>query len=127
MPIPLILWGLGAAAVAGLGLGAKAAYDNSEANDANDNAASIFASAENKLNDIREQTNISLEDYGSKKLNAFQTKIGKFVSLFEQLQNIEIEKNPELDRLQLGDSTNISFANLKESYNAISCRTSDLI
>lgn len=123
MPIPLILWGLGAVAVAGLGLGVKAACDNSEANDTNEGAQRIFNQAERKLEETRVQTNTSLESYGTQKLEAFEKKIGTFVNLYDQLKNVEISRSTELDNLQLGDFTNVSIADIKQSYNALTSIT----
>lgn len=123
MPIPFILWGLGAVAVAGLGLGAKAVSDNSDANDINEDAESISYRAEKKLENKKKSINKSLENYGEQKLDAFETKIGKFISLYDKLHNVEISRSTELDNLQLGEFSSVKIADIKQSYNALSSMT----
>ncbi len=127
MPLPLIVWGLGAAAAAGLGLGAKAVVDNNKANEINEDAQKISRKAEIKLQETKQSTNSLLENYGKQKLEAFETKIGKFVKLFGQLKNVEIERSTELDNLNIGNFSQVDFADIKESYSALSSITQGFV
>ncbi len=124
MPLPLIaLWGLGAVAVTGLGYGVKGAIDNSDANDINSEAQNISYEAQNKLETTKNDTNTALSNYGQSKLDAFEKRIGTFVTLFDQLKNVEISRSTELDNLQLGNFTSVNFADIKESYSTLSSIT----
>lgn len=122
MPLPLVVWGLGAAA-AGLGLGVKAACDNNKANDVNEEAESIIYAATQKLENTKKETNGALENYGQDKLDVFSTHIGTFVQLYDKIRNTELRRSKELDNLQLGNFTSVSFADIKDSYNTLSSIT----
>ena len=86
MPLPLIpiLIGAGAAAL-GIGKGAKAIHDNSEAKDINADAQSIINSARLNLENARNTTQSYLEALGEKKIDICQKSLADFVRKFERI------------------------------------------
>jgi hypothetical protein len=119
MPLPLII---GAAAIAGIYgavKGISGAVDHSNAKDINSDASSMVESANRKVEDQRQSTNSTLEDYGQRKLRAFNGVIVEFIETYERLKNVELGENPELDKLTAGDFSNKTLAGLRQDYQAL--------
>jgi len=120
MPIPLIIGAVAAAAgLYGVAKGVSGAIDHSNASDINDNARSMVNSANQKVEDRRKSTNATLEDYGQRKLRAFNGVIAEFIETFGTLKNVDTIQTPELDKLNLGDFSNQTLSGLREDYQAL--------
>ncbi len=120
MPIPIIV-GVAAAgaAVYGAVKGTQGAIAQSDAKDLNSSAQSMVDNANEKLNAQREATNKIIEDYGSRKLRAFDGIISDFIVTFEKLKNVELERSAELDRLELTNFNSKVFEGLKSDYELL--------
>lgn len=91
MPLPLILIGIAVGSgLIGLGSGAKAASDTSKARRIREDSEEEFKEAETKLIEGKSATQKQLEQLGETKLRAWDTQLGRFVKLFEQIRNVEI-------------------------------------
>ncbi|MGD9661116.1 MAG: hypothetical protein AB7U63_07570 [Porticoccaceae bacterium] len=120
MPLPLII---GAAAITaglyGAVKSASGAIDHREAANINDSAESIVESANQKIENHRKRTNFTLEDYGQRKLRAFNGVIADFIETFEHIKNVELSENPEVDKLATGDFSSTTLKGLRQDYNAL--------
>ena len=120
MPIPLIIGAVAAAAgIYGAAKGVSGAIDHSNAKDLNNDARSMVDAANHKVEAQRKAANATLEDYGQRKLRAFNGVIGEFIETFERLKNIELSQSPELDKLNAGDFSNKTLAGLRQDYQAL--------
>ena len=103
MPLPLIviLGGIlaGGTAVTGIVKGGKAIMDNSEANDVNDRAQSIYDKAKRNLEAARNVTGKALEDFGNKKMDCCQFTLKQFIELYKKIHNIEAAASAGIDEL----------------------------
>lgn len=87
MPIPLIIGAVAAAAgIYGAAKGVSGAMDHSNAKDINNDARSLVDSANLKVEEQRKATNAVLEDYGQRKLRAFNGVVAEFIETFERLK-----------------------------------------
>ena len=118
--IPL-LFAVPAAATALYGLykGGKAVIDHSDAGTTNDDARVLIDKATKLVDEQRTATNRVLEDYGSRKLRAFNGPIANFIGTFGKLKNVEDIRTPELDKLQIGEFSSVSLEGLKEDYELL--------
>lgn len=98
--IPIVL-GIGAvgSAIFGVSKGAKAISDNNEANDVNERARRLHDLIKARLQEARDKSRNALEALGKKKLHMCEVPIGKFVTLFEKVKNIELAESEGLDEL----------------------------
>lgn len=96
MPLPLLLIPAVLAVAGGIGAGAKAAIDNSEANDINTEAERIFDAAKDKLSKQKDRTMKTLEKLGELKLRSWDKQMGLFTERFGLLRNVELEGNPDI-------------------------------
>lgn len=120
MPIPLIIGAVAAAAgIYGAAKGVSGAMDHSNARDINSDARSLVDSANLKVEEQRKATNAVLEDYGQRKLRAFNGVVAEFIETFERLKNIELSQSPELDKLNAGDFSNKTLTGLRQDYQAL--------
>ncbi|MCM2479863.1 hypothetical protein [Serpentinimonas maccroryi] len=120
MPIPLIVGVAAAAAgIYGAVKGVRGAIDHSNAKDINTDARSMVKSACETVEDQRKLTNSILEDYGQRKLRAFNGVIADFIETFERLKNVELSQSPELDKLAAGDFSNRTLSGLRQNYQAL--------
>lgn len=115
--IPLII--LGGMALYGAGKALVAVSDQSDASDINTSAENLIYNAKNTVEAQRENTEKVLQDYGNRKLRAFNGPIADFINNFGQLKNVEISDSPELDKLQLGDFSEKSLEDLKTDYQLL--------
>ncbi|WP_422418989.1 hypothetical protein [Pseudomonas sp. GZD-222] len=120
MPLPLII-GVAAAAAGlyGAAKGVSGAIDHSNAKDLNNDARSMVESANQKVEDQRQNANKTLEDYGQRKLRAFNGIIAEFIETYERLKNVQLGQSPELDKLTAGDFSNKALAGLRQDYQAL--------
>jgi hypothetical protein len=117
MPIPLIL--AGAVGLYGVYKGVSGAIDHTKADDVNSDAKSMVDSANQKVEVQRKSTNAVLEDYGSRKLRAFNGAISDFIDTFGRLKNVESIKTPELDNLNISDFSTVSLTSMREDYQLL--------
>ena len=94
MPLPLIpLAGIGVALLAG-GYGVKkgidAYSDSEEADELNEEAQKLLGKAERRLKRNRSNCKKQLEELGRLKFSIWDRQLGRFVSLFEQIRNVEV-------------------------------------
>lgn len=120
MPIPLLIGAaVGAAAFYGVTKGFSGAIDHSDATDINRDADSIASAAKKKVDQHRQSTNQILEDYGQRKLRAFNGVVADFIDTFSRLKNVELVQSPELEKLNSGDFTQATLTGLRQDYNAL--------
>lgn len=117
MAVPLIL--AGALGLYGIYKGVNGAIDHNNSSDVNTDAKLMVDSANRKVEEQREATNAVLEDYGSRKLRAFNGVINDFIDIFGRLKNVESIKTPELDKLNIGDFSNVSLNGLRNDYQLL--------
>ena len=101
LPLIPILIGVAAAGTGGWGIfkGAKAVSDNNEANDVNDRARRLYDDIQDRLKKAREKSKKALEALGNKKIHVCEVPVGRFVTLFEKVKNIELSGSEGLDEL----------------------------
>ncbi len=117
MPVPIILGTIAAgSALYGAYKGVSGVIDHRSANDINDDAKTIVDTANERVDAQRKSTNAVLEDYGARKLRAFNGIIADFIETFGCLKNVESIHTPELDKLNLGDFSTVSLQGLKDDY-----------
>lgn len=120
MPIPIILGAIaGGTAIYGMVKGVKGVIDQNEAKEINGDAHSIVNNANHQVDRQRNATNSVLNDYGERKLRAFNGIIPNFIDAFSALKNVDLINTPELDRLNLGDFSSNSLAGLKNDYDLL--------
>lgn len=116
MPLPLLVpIALGALGLIGVGKTVKAVIDTSTANDIGRAAQEKATRAEEFLNVRREECNAVLRDYGEMKLQALQSEVASFVDLFRQIKNVHVAQSAELERLQVGNFTEVTLGDLRHS------------
>lgn len=120
MPLPLII---GAAAVAagvyGAAKGAKGVVDHNKAKGINQDARTLVDSVNQGVENSRKLVNSTLEDYGQRKLRAFNSVIADFIDTFGRLKNVEITQSVELDKLNLSDFSTDVLSGLRKDYQAL--------
>lgn len=117
MPVPIILGTIAAgSALYGAYKGVSGVINHRSANDINDDAKTIVDTANERVDEQRKSTNAVLEDYGARKLRAFNGIIADFIETFGCLKNVESIHTPELDKLNLGDFSTVSLQGLKDDY-----------
>lgn len=120
MPIPLIIGAVAAAAgLYGAAKGVSGAMDHSNAKDLNNDAQALVNTANQKVEDQRKKTNNTLEDYGQRKLRAFNGVVAEFIETYERLKNVELSQSPELDKLNAGDFSSKTMVGLRQDYQAL--------
>ena len=118
MPIPLIVWGLGAAVAATTAtIAIKGKMDSNEADDVAYEARRIIENANETLEDKRVETSNAFEEFARKKLKAQEDRIGRFLISFRKLHNIDFTRNSSLDRLQVGDYAPMGLNAIESSYS----------
>jgi phage-related tail protein len=111
---------LGVAGIFGLGKTVKAFVDNNEANDIAKSAQSIVADAERALATAKAVCNEGLKQYGDQKIGVVNVQVREFVNAFGQLKNVRLSHSPELDRLAVGDFTEVSLDELRHTCSFVS-------
>ena len=93
MPIPLLF--IGAAAImgaTGVGMSAKAGFDQSHAKSINDNSNMRIDNAAKRLDYLRKQCGASLQNLGEEKVFVLNNSIRFFLDAFMQLKNVDFEE-----------------------------------
>lgn len=120
MAIPIIIGAVAiGSALYGAYKGGKGAVDQSDASDINDSAKSMVVAANRKVDEQRKITDAVLQDYGSRKLRAFDGVIADFIDSFGRLKNVELVQTHELDKLNVGDFTTETFPDLRRDYQSL--------
>ena len=120
MAIPLVfLVPAAISGVYGLVKGGSAIKDRISAGKINNNAEAMVEAARTHVEQHRKATECVLEDYGSRKLRAFNGVINDFIESFGKLKNVEIANSPELDRLQVGGDSKAVLASLRSDYQSL--------
>lgn len=120
MAIPIIVGVAAAAAgIYGAVKGVSGALDHSNAKDMNNNARSLVETANEKVEVQRKVINNVLEDYGQRKLRAFNGVIADFIETFERLKNVDLGQSPELDKLTVGEFNKEVLGGLRSDYQAL--------
>lgn len=113
MVLPLIL--LGAAVAAG-GFGLKQGYDavsdSSQAAGLREDAKEIYDNAFHSLSYEKDKTRDILSDLGRLKLETWQDHLGRFVTLYGQLKNVELKGKASVEELGKIDAPIISQSDL---------------
>ncbi|WP_308923488.1 hypothetical protein [Janthinobacterium sp. J1-1] len=117
MAVPLLL-GVPAAATALYGIykSVNGVMDQNKASNLNTDAKSMADAANERVDRQRKDTNAVLEDYGTRKLRAFNGVIADFIATFGRLKNVDVVNTPELDKLNLGDFSSVGLQGLKDDY-----------
>lgn len=114
MPIPFLLGGAAVAAgLLGVKKGADAIINNSEAKELLETAEIKFNKKKNELENIRVNTNDSLECLGELKLKSWSEDLGRFIDLMDHIKNVELTGEASTDEL-LKRNINISAKELVE-------------
>lgn len=103
----------------GLVKGAKAMVDHSDASSKNNNAHLLVQESIKSVDEQRGATNTMLEDYGSRKLRAFNGPIAEFITTFGRLKNVDAIYAPGLDKLSVGDFSAASLKGLELDYRLL--------
>ena len=116
MPLPLLLV---VPALAGIGLfGAKKGYDaysdDAKARNLNQEAEDIFEKEMRRLKTSRTQCTEELEALGRQKFEIWDRQLGRFVSLMEQMRNVELLGSPEISQLGANAFSRAELAQMKE-------------
>ncbi|GAB4536981.1 MAG: hypothetical protein Tsb0014_25290 [Pleurocapsa sp.] len=115
MVLPFIL---GAAAigagVTGIKKGIDAVSDNSKAQQLQEDARAAYETTERDLKYFRRNTTESLEKLGKLKLNVWDQQLGRFVRLFEQLKNVELNGQANVGEL---NATKFTIEELRQMKN----------
>jgi len=114
--VPILIFGTVAAGLYGVVKGASGAKDHSDASKMNDSAQSIVDGANRQVDEQRKATNWILEEYGARKLRAFNGTISDFLEIFGRLKNVELVGTPELDKLNVGDFSTKTLQGLRDDY-----------
>lgn len=101
-------------ALYGLKKGGDAYSDNKKAHSIGSQAQDLFKNAEADLKLAREETRATMEKLGERKLVVWDEQIGRFVSLFERLRNVELEGQPHVDGLDVAPPSREELAEMKE-------------
>lgn len=120
MPIPIIIGAAAAAAgVYGAVKGISGAIDHNDAKNINNDAESMVNSAQRKIEEHRESTNRTIEDYGQRKLRAFNGVVSDFIDTFGMLKNVELTNSPELEKLNANNFSDTTLVELRQNYQAL--------
>ena len=114
MPFPLIPIIFAAGALFAAKKGYDAYSDNAEANSLNQEAKDIYEKDKRRLKTARTQCTNALEALGRQKLDIWDRQLGRFVSLMEQMRNVELRGSPEIDKLGANAFSKAELAQMKE-------------
>ncbi len=115
--LPLVL--LGGVGLYGVAKTISAGVDHFDASQVNDSAQAVMSKSLNRLERQRKNTAIVVEDFGARKLRAFNGVIEEFIRVYGRLKNIETIAGPEIDRMQLCDAPAHLLEDLKNEYQAL--------
>lgn len=120
MPIPIIIGAIAAASgIYGIAKGVSGAKDHSNAKDLNQSAQSLVDSANENIENSRKSTNSTIEDYGQRKLRAFNGVISDFIETYGRLKEVNLVASQELEKLNAGDFSTTTLAGLQHDYEVL--------
>ncbi|MEL0578326.1 hypothetical protein AACK17_07215 [Pectobacterium punjabense] len=120
MPIPIIIGAVAAAAgIYGIAKGVSGAIDHSNASDINESAKSMVDNINQRIDDSRKSANKNIEDYGQRKLRAFNGVISDFIETFRHLKDVDLVGSQELEKLNAGDFSTTTLAGLQQNYQML--------
>lgn len=120
MPIPIIIGAVAAAAgIYGIAKSVGGVKDHHDAKSFNEDAQSMINDISAQIESNRETTNKTIEDYGQRKLRAFNGIINEFIVTFSRLQNVELTHSSELKKLNAGDFSSTTLSGLKQDYQML--------
>lgn len=120
MPVPLIIGAAAAAAALyGTTKGVSGAISHKNAQNINKDATTAVDRASQELDEQRKITNKIIEDYGQRKLRAFNGTISEFIEHFERIKNVDLTQSPEFEKLNAEDFTSQTLPDLKQNYQAL--------
>lgn len=120
MPVPIILGAVAAGtALYGAYKGVSGVIDQSNASDINKEARTTVDKANSEVDFQRQSTSKTLEEYGKRKLRAFDSVIEDFLVTFGRLKNVELIDSPELEKLKMEDFSNKTLSGLRGDYQAL--------
>ncbi|MCA6952113.1 MULTISPECIES: hypothetical protein [Pectobacterium] len=120
MPIPIIIGAVAAAAgLYGIAKGVSGAKDHSDASDINDSAKSMVDNTNQRIDEKRQSTNKHIEDYGQRKLRAFNGVISDFIETYSRLKNVNLVGSKELEKLNAGDFSTTTLEGLQQNYQML--------
>lgn len=120
MPVPIILGAVAAGtALYGAYKGVSGVIDQSNASDINKEASATVDKANSEVDVQRQSTSKTLEEYGKRKLRAFDSVIEDFLVIFGRLKNVELIDSPELEKLKMEDFSNKTLSGLRGDYQAL--------
>ena len=115
MPLPVLFIAVPAVlGSAGVGLTAKAGFDQHTAKKLNDKSNSRIENAGLRLERLREECGISLQKLGEEKVYVLNNSIKKFVDLFSQLKNVDFTNSIGLEELKKFHIDKKEFDELEE-------------
>ncbi|MDR2523435.1 MAG: hypothetical protein LBC93_07045 [Synergistaceae bacterium] len=116
MPIPLIVWALGAGITAAYGVkkGIDAKSDYDDANSYLTRAKDIVEEAKEQTEKVKTAAVEQLEILGRYKIEIMAGTINDFVVHFEKIKNIELTSGPGIDELRNFHPRSAKFQSLKE-------------
>lgn len=115
MPLPLLaIAAIAGSAALGIGKGAKAAYDQHDANETNALAQKKVDKATEKINRLREESGKAITSLGQCKIDVLENSVTPFVESFEKLHSVELSESEGLTELNKFKIDKQSFDKLKE-------------
>lgn len=115
MVLPLLLGAAAAsAAVFGAKEGVGAVSKTSKARHIKNSAQRIHSQACQNLEQAQTTTTSTLETLGRQKLNAWDKRLGRFVRLYEQLQNVELTGQADVGEFQVANFTHEALGEIKQ-------------
>lgn len=101
MPLPLAFIGLGAGSAAiGIGKTIKAAIDQNDAKEVNQQAQAIVDRSTDIVNSNRKLCGHALTHLGEQKIDTLESEIKPFIAAFEKLHNVELTDSTGIEELQ---------------------------
>lgn len=120
MPIPIIVGAVAAAAgLYGIAKGVSGAKDHSNAKDINQSAQSMVDDINESVDNHRKSANNTIEDYGQRKLRAFNGVISDFIETYGRLKEVNLVTSQELERLNAEDFSATTLAGLRRDYEVL--------
>lgn len=113
MPLPvLVIGGVAAATAVGVTKLVRARSDRKEAKHLNEEGEKKFRRAEKRLKRAKANCEEHLNALGQLKLEVWHRQLGRFVRLFQELRNVDLQSTPGMD--ELGTGSEASLAEMQE-------------
>lgn len=115
MPVPFALIFAAAAGGVGAAKSVKAALDQDDANNTNENAQKIIDDTTNKINRYRKNCGDAVNHLGQEKVWVANGSIKKFIHIFEKLHEIDYKESTGLNELNKMRIDNQSIQELRST------------